>query len=98
MRAIALRNGTFEETHAISAIVSSTTQNKRKDISKFADVLSSCVRKSRDSSLSTHPGVEFVFAEIASTSQTIRTSFFYDACVGLVQWSISNREDSHPGF
>ncbi len=21
---------------------------------------------------------------------------FYDACVGLVQWSISNREDSHP--
>ena len=23
---------------------------------------------------------------------------FYDACVGLVQWSISNREDSHPGF
>lgn len=25
MRAIALRNGTFEETHAISAIVSSTT-------------------------------------------------------------------------
>ena len=75
MRAIALRNGTFEETHAISAIVSSTTQNKRKDISKFADVLSSCVRKSRDSSLSTHPGVEFVFAEIASTSQTIRTSF-----------------------
>lgn len=43
-------------------------------------------------------GVEFVFAEIASTSQTIRTSFFYDAYVGLVQWSISNREDSHPVF
>ena len=40
-------------------------------------------------------GVEFVFAEIASTSQTIRTSFFYDACVGLVQWSISNRDVSY---
>ena len=29
----------FRETHAISAIASSTTLDTRKDISKFADVL-----------------------------------------------------------
>ena len=40
-------------------------------------------------------GVELGLTGLTSTSQTIRTSFFYDAYVGLVQWSISNRDVSH---